>query len=145
MSNLHPWSLSGLIIVSAVLLSVSACSKDEEASAALQVVVDTAAQVVEKATSSADRSQALKDAQTYLDSQRDTLAQSAERLKSLKGYQVSDETVAKIKSQMREAGATITSLRVQLADDMARDSKVDDAVEALIRTFTNAVQGTKAR
>ena len=52
---------------------------------------------------------------------------------------MSDETVD-VKAQMREAGATITSLRVTLEDDMARDSKVDDAVEALIRTFTNAVQ-----
>ena len=98
--------------------------------------MDTAARV--KSDQQPDRPSAQRCAD-ILDSQRG-LSLKVQALKSLR-VSSSDETVATIKTQMREAGATITSLRVKL-EVIWRRLKVDDA-EALIRTFTNAVQGRK--
>ena len=49
--------------------------------------------------------------------------------------------MSKVKENVQTAGATITRLRVELADEMARNPAVDEAVESIIRTYSNAVKG----
>ena len=124
-----------------LLLICSGCNKDQQAENDLATLITIATEVVQKATSGDSVTDALASAQEYLNEQQSKLADAAERIKSLKGYQLSDDAMSKVKEKVQTAGATITRLRLELADEMARNPAVDEAVESIIRTYSNAVKG----
>ena len=134
------WSRTMLITV--FLLAWSGCNKDQQAESDLDILVTVAAEVVQIATSGDSVSDALASAQSYLHKQQSQLADAAERIKTLKGYQLSEDVMSKVKEQVQAAGSTISRLRVELADEMARTPATDEAVEAIIRIYSNAVKGT---
>jgi len=129
------------MLITVISIAAMACNKDEQADTDTEALVSIAQGVVQKATSGNSINDALASAKAYLDENRNNVAEAAERIKSLKEYQLSDQALAKIKERMQEAGATISRLRVELAAEMARNPAVDQAVEDLIQTYTAAVQG----
>ena len=140
-SKSHSKSAMTAVFFVAIALSLTGCSKDEQATNDLAFLTDTAASVAEKATSGADRQAALKSALDYLEANYDKLHASAERLNSLKSYQLSDETLAKMEESLFTAGERISRLREDLADEMVSNAEIDQAVELIISRYTTAIIG----
>ena len=123
---------------------LSGCSRDEQALGDTEVVLHTAKRVLELATTGSDRQAGLQAAKDFLTQNAETLRTSSERLKALKGYQISDGTLETIKRTMKDSGETISRLRVALEKEILADAAIDVAVEGLIQQFTNAVNGADA-
>ncbi|MEC8025537.1 MAG: hypothetical protein VX223_16525 [Myxococcota bacterium] len=115
------------------------CAKDDQATSDLGVILSTAQSVMTAATQGENKLTALANAKRLLDQKYAELTASVERLKAMKSYQLSEDTLKAMRSSLVDAGETISRLRVVLAAEMARSAEIDEAVEHIIRKFTSAI------
>ena len=122
------WSVG---VVLAGLLASAGCSRDKEVLDALADIDSFTGDLVKKVESSADAGAGVDEAQRYLDQRRADMRARFNSLNSVKGFQVSKETKAKVMECATRNVTAVGTLKIKHALRAAQDPSFRARLEKL--------------
>jgi hypothetical protein len=122
------WSAGAVV---AVLLASAGCSRDQEVLGVLADIDSFTGELVKKVESSADAGAGVDEAQRYLDQRKDEMRGRFKELTSVKGFQISKETTAKVTECATRNVAAVATLQIKHAIRAAQDASFRARLEKL--------------
>lgn len=122
--------LSRLLL--ALVLFVSACSKDEFATETVDELAKLTDDIVTTVTEAEDKKAGVAEAQAKLDAAKGELGPKMEKVMSLRGFQVSEDKQKQIGDRLLDITMRMGTLQIDLAIPSATDPELEAAVDKLI-------------
>lgn len=123
-----------LLIVSACLL-VAGCKKDAEVKTLLADFDSFTNDLIKRVDSASDPSAGVDDAQKYFDSKKADMTAKMDKLKSIRGYQVGEETKKMMEASLVEDAKKIAGLQVKYIGTSMRDRAFKAKLDKLTRDY----------
>lgn len=131
-------SLFGLVVLLALAFSACGVNKDAEVGAFVGEMDKLAAEIVrtvdEKPSSGVD------DAQKLLDARKAALKSSFEKIKDVRGYQLSKDMSQKLTDSVTKNVESVGSLQIKYVEKAATDKKFAEKLKKLSDDF-NSIYG----
>ena len=128
-----------LLVVAAILAGAVGCSKDKEM-LALAAEFDTFSNEIVKRVKSAPNPKAgVQAAQAYLDANKGRIREQLAALKTVKNFQLSEETRKKIESSFTNGATAVAGLQLEYVTQMATDAAFRSALEKLVQDYRDVV------
>ena len=127
------------VILMMVVLA-AACSKDAAVIEDLDAVEAFAKELVQTATSGEMTAAGIQTAQTYLDSHRADIAARMQRVGEVRGFQIDDETKARLASAIVSAVTEVNTLKITFMRETMGNEDLDAALSTLIDDFNNVLR-----
>ena len=128
-----------LAVTAALSVATLACSRDAEILAFVGDLDSFTAQLVKTAKSAASPSAGIDAAQKYLDDNKEQLRTKLETIKSVKNFQVSEETKKKIEASFMKNASAVVDLEVQNVALAATDAQFRSKVEKLVNDYKDVL------
>lgn len=125
----------------ALVLLVSACSKDEMATGAIDELTALTDDIVKTIQDGQDKQAAVAEAQAKLDAKKDELAPKMKEVMELRGFQVNDETKSKVAQGLVDNTMRVGTLKMSLLMEIATDPELEVAIDKLNADFQALVKG----
>jgi hypothetical protein len=122
--------LFGLLL--AVALLACACAKDEAAEATLAAFTGLTDAIVEQVAEAEDPQAGVERGRERLAEAKPELEPKLSELRSLRGFQISDQTLAKLNAELAGNVAKMSALQIELGMATARDPELAAALEQLV-------------
>ena len=122
------WSV-GVVLAGA--LALAGCSKDQEVLGVLADIDSFTGELVKKVETSADAGAGLDEAQRYLDQRKTDMRARFNALNSVKGFQISKETKAKVTECATRNVTAVATLQIKHALRAAQDPSFQARLEKL--------------
>jgi hypothetical protein len=116
----------------ALILLVSSCSKDEMATEAIDELTALTDDIVKTVSEAQDKKAGVAEAQAKLDAKKGDLGPKMDEVKQLRGFQVNEETQAKMNKDLADNLMKMVSLELDLVIATATDPELEAAVDKLI-------------
>ncbi len=126
--------LACLLMVLACL-PLAGCKKDAEINATLSELDSFTTELVKKVESAPNPSAGVDDAQKFFDSRKADLTAKIQALKSVRGYQVSDETKQKLTTSMIDSAKRVVGLQMKYIGVSVRDPAFKAKLDKLTKDF----------
>ena len=128
-----------LAMAAALSVATLACSKDTEILAFVGELDSFTAQLVKTVKSAANPTAGIDSAQKYLDDNKAQLRTKLEAIKSVKNFQVSEETKKKIEASFMANASAVVDLEVQYVALAATDAQFRTKVEKLVNDYKDVL------
>jgi hypothetical protein len=132
-------SLHALLL--ALFLFVSACAKDQLALDAITELDALTDEIVTIISEADDKRAGVAEAQAKLEARQAELGSKMQKVMALRGFQISEETTAKVKLSLTENTLKMVTLEMDLFVAAATDSELQAAFERLARDYKLLVDG----
>ena len=127
------------VILTMVILA-AACSKDVAVIEALDAVEAFAKELVQAATSGETTAAGIQAAQAYLDSHRADIAARMQRVGEVRGFQIDDETKARLASAIVSAVTEVNTLKITFMRETMGNEDLDAALNTLVEAFNDVLR-----
>ena len=128
-----------LAVAAVVSITTLACSRDAEILTFVGELDSFTAQLVKTAKSAPNPTTGIDAAQKYLDDNKTQLKQKLEAIKTVKNFQVSEETKKKIEASFMSNASAVVSLEVEYVALAATDSAFRGKVEKLVNDYKDVL------
>ena len=128
-------TLSRVIVFLCALLSVTGCKKDEFVNETLDQVGVLATEMTEAVEKADDKKEGVAAARKVFDDKKGDLGDKLAELKTLRGFQVSEETQKKMATDLMKHVAAVEKLRITLMSQTRKDSELDAELKSLLGDF----------
>ena len=128
-------TLSLVIVFLCALLSVTGCKKDEFVNETLDQVGVLATEMTEAVEKADDKKEGVAAARKVFDDKKGDLGDKLAELKTLRGFQVSEETQKKMATDLMKHVAAVEKLRITLMSQTRKDSELDAELKSLLGDF----------
>ena len=115
----------------ALVLLVSACSKDEMAIGAIDELNALTDDIVKTVSEAEDKKAGVAEAQKKLDAKKGDLGPKMKEVMDLRGFQVNEETQSKVATGLVDNTMKMASLEIDLMIATATDPELAAAVDKL--------------
>ena len=123
------------MLISLVCLLIVGCKKDAEIKTLLNDFDSFTDELVKRVDSASDPSAGVDDAQKYFDSKKTAMSAKMDTLKSIRGYQVGEETKKMMESSLVEDAKKIANLQVKYIGTSMRDAAFKGKLDKLTRDY----------
>lgn len=127
-----------ILVVAAVSLAAG-CSKDKEVLAMASEFETFSGEIVKKVKAAPNPAVGVKAAQDYLDENKARIRERLAAIKTVKNFQLSDETKKKVESSFTNGATAVAGLQLEYVGQMATDSKFRAAMEKLVQDYRDIV------
>ena len=124
-----------LILLLACGAALAGCKKDTEVNAVIGELDSFTKELVSKVESAPNPSAGVDEAQKYLDAHKDDLKAKINSLKELRGYQVSDDTMKKMKESVTEDAMSVAKLQIKYMQQSIRDPAFKAKLDKLLNDY----------
>lgn len=128
-----------LALVAVFAAGLAACSRDEEVKSALAALDGFTADLVKKVKAAPNPSAGVDAAQKYLDANRAGLQEKLAGIKTLRGFQVSEETRKKLEAGFMGNATTVAGLQLEYVSQAAMDKDFSARLEKLVNDYRDVV------
>jgi hypothetical protein len=128
-----------LALVAVLAAGLAACSRDEEVKSALAALDSFTGDLVKKVKTAPNPSAGVNAAQTYLDANRGSLQEKLAGIKTLRGFQVSEETRKKLEAGFMNNATAVAGLQLDYVSQAALDKDFSARLEKLVNDYKNVV------
>lgn len=120
-----------------VLLSVVAvgCKKDAEIDTVMTELDTFTNELVKRVESNPDKSAGVDDAQKFLDSKKAEMTAKVDSIKSVRGYQVSEETTKRMQESMTKNVMGVAGMQIKFMGTSMRDPAFKAKLDKLIADY----------
>jgi adenine-specific DNA methylase len=136
-ASLDAHQSSGLLITFACLL-VAGCKKDAEVKTILADFDSFTAELVKRVDAASNPADGVDDAQKYFDSKKTEMTGKMEQLKTIRGYQVGEETKKMMEASLVEDAKKIANLQVKYMGTSMRNDAFKAKLDKLTRDYQSA-------
>ena len=124
----------------AFVLSLGGCKKDDMVNATMDEVTALATEIADTVNKADDKKKGVADAQALLDGKKDDIKSKMKEIGQLRGFQVSEEAMAKMGSSLGDAIMKVEGLKIDLMSEMMKDDELKKGIDKLTSDFTEAVR-----
>lgn len=129
-----------VVLVLTVLVALSAgCSRDDEVVADLGAVETFTTELISKVESGPDPVAGVDAAQAYLESERANVTERMQRVGSVRGFQISDETKQRVAETVMDSVSKVNMLKVGLMMQTMQNKELDMKLGALIDAYNDLI------
>lgn len=128
-------SFSPYVLLLAFVLMFTGCSKDEFATQTMAEMTTLTDEIVAKVTDTEDKKAGVAEAQALLDGKKAELEPKLAEIMELRGFQVSEETQAKVLDSMINNTVKISTLEIDLMMETMNDKDLEAALEKLVADY----------
>jgi hypothetical protein len=128
-----------ILAAAATTLTAVACSKDKEVLAMASDFETFSGEIVKKMKAAPNPAAGVAAAQEYLDANKARVREELGTIKSVKNFQISDETRKKIESAFTKGATAVAGLQLEYVAQMATDAKFRAAMEKLVQDYRDVV------
>jgi hypothetical protein len=128
-----------LALVTTLAAGLVACSKDEEVKSALAALDSFTGDLVTRVKKAPNPSAGVDAAQKYLDTNRADLQAKLAGIKTLRGFQVSEEMRKKLEAGFMSNATAVASLQLDYVGQAALDKDFSARLEKLVNDYKNVV------
>lgn len=139
MTHRTPASLRLLAPIVLFAVALTGCKKDDQANKTLDLLDETTEQIVAKVKTAESPKQGVADAQAYLDEHKDDLHTKMVALGELRGFELSDDTTARMEKSLTDNVVKVQSLQLDLMSATISDKSLDADLTKLTDSYTNAI------
>jgi restriction endonuclease len=132
-------SLYGFLL--ALVLVISACSKDEVAIKTMDELTTLTDDLVKTVNDAADKKAGVADAQKQLDAAKGELGAKMKDVMDLRGFQVSEETQTKLAGSLIDNTFKMSRLEIDLMMETMSDAELKAALDKLLEDHQALVSG----
>ena len=125
-------AVSFLLVAS---LSLVGCKKDEQVNSALAEFDSFTTELLARIETAANPSAGLDDAQKYFDSKKAELTPKMAALKSVREYQVSEETKQKMALRLVEDASKVGNLQIKYDSQSINDPLFKAKLDKLVKDY----------
>jgi Tfp pilus assembly protein PilP len=130
------------ILALVACVSLAGCGKkDDEINAVMKDLNTFTTELVAKVQSAPDPSAGVSEAQKYLDSKRADLKKKMDSIKSVRGFQVSDETKKTMTDDITQNVTNVSSLQITYASLSVRNTQFKANLEKLVSDYQKLITG----
>src|SRR6266536_5526790 len=123
-----------LLITFACLL-VAGCKKDADVKMILADFDSFTAELVKRVDAASNPADGVDDAQKYFDSKKTEMTGKMEQLKTIRGYQVGEETRKMMEASLVEDAKKVANLQVRYMGTSMRDAAFKAKLDKLTRDY----------
>ena len=127
------------LVTAALAVSAAGCSRDAEVLAFAKDFEDFSGQIVKKVKTAPNPAAGVEAAQAYLDQNRDRLRRQLQSVKTVRGFQVSEENRKKMEASMMNGASAVAGLEMEYVARMAADEAFRARLEKLVGDYRNLV------
>jgi len=120
-------------------IALTGCKKDDQANATLDLLDETTAELVKKVKTAESPKKGVADAQAYLDEHKGDLKTKMVALGELRGFELSDDTTARMEKSLTDNVVKVQSLQLDLMSATLSDKSLDADLTKLTDSYTNAI------
>jgi hypothetical protein len=120
-------------------LAATACKKDGDVQASLDLLDKHGKEITAKVTTATDKKAGVADAQKYLDSNKDDLNKRMKEMSELRGFQVSEDMQSKMAQSLVDAAFMCGKIQVDLMSETMSDKDLDASLEKLCKDWQTAL------
>jgi ABC-type uncharacterized transport system auxiliary subunit len=124
-----------LILLLACAALLSGCKKDTQVNDVIGELDSFTKELVSKIESAQNPSAGVDDAQKFLDSRKADMKAKIDSIKELRGYQVSEDTMKKLKESVTDDAMSIAKLQIKYMQQTARDPAFKAKLDKLINDY----------
>jgi hypothetical protein len=128
-----------MLVAAALALAASGCSRDAEIQAFLGDFDAFSTEIVKKVKMAPDPSAGVTAAQQYLDENKDAIRRKLEAVKSVKNFQVSEETKKKMEDSFKKDAEAVAGLELDYVAKAALDAAFRTRIEKLIGDYRDVI------
>ncbi len=128
-----------LVMVAAVGLAATGCSKDEEVLAMTKEFDTFSGEIVKRVKTAPNPAAGVQAVQAYLDQNRAHLHDRIASLKEVRGFQISDATKKRVEASFTNNATAVASLEIDYVVPMATDAAFKTALEKLVKDYQSVV------
>jgi hypothetical protein len=140
MLSMNARTLPLFTLLFAFLLSLGGCKKDDMVNSTMDEVDKLATEISETVNNADDKKAGIADAQKLLDGKKDDIKAKMKEIGELRGFQVSEEAMAKMGGTLGDAIMKVEGLKIDLMSEMMKDDELKKALDKLTGDFTEAVR-----
>jgi hypothetical protein len=130
-----------LALLGALVLGSAACSKDKEVEAALTELDGFTKALMDKVKKAATPQAGVDEAQKYLEANRAGLQAKLAGLKTVRGFQISEQTKKKLEASFMSNATAVAGLQLEYAMQAALDQPFRERLEKLVNDYRALVVG----
>ena len=116
-------------------LPLAGCKKDAEVKTILADFDTFTTEIAKRVDSASNLAAGVDDAQKYFDSKKADMMAKMDKLKGIRGYQVSDETKKTMESSLVEDAKKIGNLQIKYIGTSMRDAAFKAKLDKLTRDY----------
>lgn len=135
-------TLSFVIVLLCALMSLTGCKKDDFVNETLEEVGVLATEMTEAVEKADDKRAGVAAARKVFDDKKGDLGDKLAELKTLRGFQVSEETQKKMATDLMKHVTAVEGLRIKLMAQTRKDSDLDADLDALLGDFRSLLLST---
>src|SRR5262245_6784277 len=130
---------AALAVALAGTLGGMACSRDAEVLAVARELDTFSSDLVSRVTTAPSPAQGVDAAQKYLDENRARLRERLQAVKTVRGFQVSEETRRKLEASFAGDAAAVAGLELRYGSQAAMDPGFRARMEKLVADYKSVV------
>ena len=130
-----------LAVLGALALGSAACSKDKEVEAAVTELDGFTKTLMDKVKKAATPQAGVDEAQKYLEANRAGLQTKLAGLKTVRGFQISEQTKKKLEASFMSNATAVAGLQLEYAMQAALDQPFRERLEKLVNDYRTLVVG----
>ena len=123
------------VLLALVCVLFAGCKKDAEVKTILNEFDTFTDELVKRVDTASDPAAGVDDAQKFFDSKKSELTTKMDTLKSVRGYQVGDETKKMMESSLVEDMKKVVNLQVKYVGTTMRDANFKAKLDKLTRDY----------
>ncbi len=123
------------ILIALACLLITGCKKDAEIKTLLTDFDSFTDELVKRVDAASDPSAGVDEAQKYFDSKKTAMSAKMDTLKSIRGYQVGEETKKMMETSLVEDAKKIANLQVKYIGTSMRDAAFKGKLDKLTRDY----------
>jgi hypothetical protein len=128
-------------LLSALALGSAACSKDKEVEATVNELDVFTKALMEKVKKAATPQAGVDEAQKYLEANRAGMQAKLAGLKTVRGFQISEQTKKKLEASFMSNATAVAGLQLEFAMQAALDQPFRERLEKLVNDYRTLVIG----
>ena len=128
-----------LALLAAVAVCATACSKDKEVLGFVAEFDAFSAEIVKQVKQASNPSTGVDAAQAYLDGNKARIKQGLDSIKSVKNFQISDETKKKVEQSLTKDATAVAGLEMDYVMQMATNQAFRKKLEKLVADYRDVV------
>jgi len=127
-------------VAATIALAEGACSKDQEILAFVGEFDAFSAAIVKDVKTAPSPSAGVDIAQKYVDENRATIRQKLQAIKSVRNFEVSEDTRKKVEASLTSSATAVAGLPLEYVSQMARDAAFRSKMEKLVKDYQSVLE-----
>jgi hypothetical protein len=131
----------GFAVLGALALGLGACSRDKEVESVVAELDSFTTALVGKVKASSTPQAGVEEAQKYFDANGAALKAKLDGLKTVRGFQISEQTKKKLESSFGSNALAVAGLQLEYAMQAGLDQTFRQRLEKLVNDYRGLVVG----